>query len=155
MQYLHYWLFRCFKIWYGVKYPKLHHKNWQWLDYHPNCSLWNAISPRLIVWLLYKILRRGAVAMKNIKGQWLPLQNGISRIKISSKMAKIGKKMVFSIALGLEVDRWVALTFRGHTLWCENVTKTPSGAELPRVCWSHFPSGFCQTAIYDQEWLIP
>ena len=33
----------------------------------------------------------------------------------------------------------------------ENVTKTPSGAELPRVFWSHFPSGFCRTVIYDQE----
>ena len=34
---------------------------------------------------------------------------------------------------------------------CKNVTKTPSGAELTRVFWSHFPSGFGQTAIYDQE----
>ena len=33
----------------------------------------------------------------------------------------------------------------------KNLTKTPSGAELRRVLWSHFPSGFCQTAIYDQE----
>ena len=33
----------------------------------------------------------------------------------------------------------------------ENVTKTPSGAELHRVFWSHFPSGFGQTAIYDKE----
>ena len=33
----------------------------------------------------------------------------------------------------------------------ENMTKAPSGAESPRVFWSHFPSGFCQTAIYDQE----
>ena len=25
----------------------------------------------------------------------------------------------------------------------------------PRVFWSHFREGFRQTAIYDQEWLIP
>ena len=35
----------------------------------------------------------------------------------------------------------------------ENVTKTRSGAERPRVFRSHFPYDFCQTSIYmyDQE----
>ena len=50
----------------------------------------------------------------------------------------------------------LGLIIPGHILMsdenpCENVTKTPSGAEPPRVSWSHFPSGFCQTTIYDQE----
>ena len=36
-----------------------------------------------------------------------------------------------------------------------NVVKTHERALLLRVFWSHLREGFRQTAIYDQEWLIP
>ena len=51
----------AFKFYTEVKYLKLHQKNCQWLDYHPNCirwwhlypqNLWNSISPWIIVRLL-------------------------------------------------------------------------------------------------------
>ena len=58
------------------------------------------------------------------------------------------------------------LTFKGliipgHILLSDkkqpwgNTTKTHEGALLPRMFWSLFREGFCQTAIYDREWLIP
>ena len=48
------------------------------------------------------------------------------------------------------------LIIPGHILLSDknprgNVTKTHEGALLPRVFWSYFCEGFCQTAIYDQE----